>query len=114
MKKRLEPWTRKVIQGGVQINQLLVENNLTWDDVDKWLKENPQLSIAEQTRPKEQKNVKKPNFKKCPNCNQEILRPIAGNEQGGEGIWQCRKCRYSEYDGRSIEEMIKDITSGGN
>lgn len=121
MEKLLEPWTRKVITGAIQINKRLIENGLTWADVEKWLEENPSLSQAEINRPRSEP-IPKPIIKECPNtlddgskCGKNMNYSIVkeGSEKYNEGFrtyWLCgaaccpgRGCGYNEWSKEEIK-----------
>lgn len=113
--KLLEPWQRKVIQGGRQINQRLDENNLTWDDVDKWLKENPKLTISES----EATRLK---VKAIPRLCSKCGKPMNGSnlysesekyKEGFRSYWICgascckdKGCGYEEFSKKTVKELI--------
>lgn len=83
-------------------------------DIDSALKEiNEKLSqIAVAFRGAEAYMTEPPEplpVEKCPKCKDGILEPVSGDNKGGETIFVCRSCRYSRYDGRGIEEVIKEL-----
>ena len=106
MKKILEAWDIKTLQEFINISLHLETNGKTLQDVKDHVKGIKDIFIDKKTL----KN-KKYSPKKCPSCNTGLLIPTAGNDEGGEGIWACKKCRYSEYDGRTVGEMIKSLRS---
>lgn len=52
--------------------------------------------------------VKKPELPPCPKCNGKLV-PTAGNDRGGEAVWECKKCKYSKYDGRTLKKLRNEL-----
>ena len=94
MEKIFDTWSRKVIAGGIQINQYLTGKNLSWDEVEAHLKKNPGLTVQ---------------IKSCPRCGRAMSssRLKEGTEKHQEGYrtyWLCgaaccegKGCGYAEF-----------------
>ena len=52
-------------------------------------------------------------FPACTECGRGKLKLVAGNELGGEAVLLCSECGYSQYDGRHVNDVIKDFAVDG-
>lgn len=108
---KVERFKIRDIQNLFTIIDLLKNKEKSFDDFDDILIEyfkNQEEKIKEERKNNDKKMIQKP----CPTPDcKGFLLPYSGNDEGGEGIWGCKICRYSEYDGRNVSEMRKDLIS---
>jgi hypothetical protein len=108
MDKILEPWLRKraVIVGGLQINNRLIREGKTWEDVREFLESNKSIS----------KTIIHKSPKKCPDCG----KPLNGSDlhknsekykEGYRSYWLCgascctgKGCGYEEYSTLTVRK----------
>jgi len=99
---------------------LLKRNNKTIDEaidyIEKFIKEEAKINRINEKKQKiqirQQRKISKLS-KLCPHCHLP-MEIFPGHLDGTEGILGCRKCRYSEYDGRPVQEMRKELLNGSS
>lgn len=120
MEKILQGFKRSVIHGAVQINDLLINNNRTWVEVQQYLDEHGPQSLMDINVPAKRPPVDMPlPVKTCPSCKKHAMRllPVTGNDRYksrwlcGSGCGSCNRgggCGYVEFNELSMEEIIKN------
>jgi hypothetical protein len=121
MEKLLEPWSRKVIQGAIQINKRLRKENRSWQEVEDWIRKNPGLSTNEQLRQviRAKEKIAFPiKTITCPKCKKSMKGSdlYVGSEKYKEGYrsyWICgascctnKGCGYEKFYKQTVEELI--------
>jgi len=90
MAQRLSDWGKKRLSEGARVNRWLIKNNLTWDDVEKYLEKNIYQEEIE--------------LEKCPDCGHN-MNLVA--EDDTFCTWVCNKCGKGIPVNRSANEELK-------
>lgn len=119
MAKVIGDWGRKRLSEAARVNRWLIRKGLTWDDIEERLKENKREERRIGERSSSGQTVKEaPKYERCPNCPKGgVLLPfMLRNEDGTvDTVMKCsRKCGYSRYDGRPMEEILAELNDDGN
>ena len=119
MDKKMQTWSTAVIQGGIQINNMLKREGKSWADVEAYLADVQSASRALQEIVRARKlrpKIPAPPTKVCPSCNKQ-MRLMPTDRDDYQSKWLCASgcgscnngggCGYVEFNELSIEEIIK-------
>lgn len=89
-------------RGGLSVGQVLAA-------IERQLGRDGRADAGRLARPHGQQNGRAP-VKRCPQegCSGMMRIAIADEQTPELGVWECRKCRYSIYEGKTVLQLIEE------
>lgn len=119
MDKLLEPWTRSVIKGALQINDRLIDKGKSWEDVKAYYEESKNKIPDRALRTKPGRKNKHRLILKCPECDKPLNGSVVHQDSdkyssGYRSYWLCgaaccpgKGCGYEIYSKLTISQIME-------